>query len=133
MNVVVLTGRLTKDPEVKEGNTPYARFTLAVDRKFKKEGDTQTADFINCVCFSKQAEFVGKFFKKGMKMDLSGRLQTGSYTNKEGTKVNTVDVVADSVEFGESKGSKGGSSTPKADTNGFMDVTSDIEEELPFC
>lgn len=132
MNVVVLTGRLTKDPEVKEGNTPYARFTLAVDRKFKKEGDTQTADFINCVCFNKQAEFVGKFFKKGMKMDLSGRLQTGSYTNKEGTKVNTVDVVADSVEFGESKGSKGGNSTPKADANDFMDVPSDIEEELPF-
>ena len=131
MNVVVLSGRLTKDPEIKAGNTAYARFTLAVDRKFKKEGDTQTADFINCVCFGKQAEFVGKYFKKGMKMDLSGKLQTGSYTNKEGVKVNTVDVVADTLEFGESKGSKGGNAVSKK-ADDFMDVTPDMEEELPF-
>ena len=137
MNNVSLCGRLIQDPDVRTtpSNSVFARFTLAVDRRFKKDGDTQTADFINCVAFGKQAEFVEKYFKKGMKMDLTGRIQTGSYTNKEGHKISTVDVVADSVEFGESKGGAKGNSQPKQQAkpnDGFMDIADEIDSELPF-
>lgn len=85
MNKSLLVGRLTKDPDVREGNTTVARFTLAVDRKFAKEGE-QSADFISCIAFGKTADFINKYFAKGMRMGLEGRIQTGSYTNKNGQK-----------------------------------------------
>ncbi len=116
MNHVVLVGRLTKDPDVRysPNGAAVARFTVAVDRRFKKEGQ-QEADFISCVAFGKQGEFIEKYFNKGKLIGLTGSIQTGSYTNKDGQKVYTTDVVADSVEFVGSKsesegGSRGGSS-----------------------
>lgn len=104
MNRVVITGRLTRDPETKttQSDATVTRFGVAVDRRFKREGEP-TADFFNCVAFGKTAEFVEKYFKKGMKIDLTGRIQTGSYTNKDGQKVNTFDIVVEECEFGESK------------------------------
>lgn len=144
MNKVILIGRLTRDPEVSygSGNLAIARFTLAVDRRFKKEGDEQTADFISCRAFSKTAEFIEKYTHKGTKLVLEGRIQTGSYTNKEGQKVYTTDVIADNVEFGESRSSEasnggnfGGSNSfaPASEAgDGFMNIPSDIVEELPF-
>lgn len=142
MNSVNLTGRLTRNPDVKytDGGTSIARFTLAVDRMFKSENGPQ-ADFISCVAFGKSAEFVERWFTKGMKMELSGKIQTGSYTNQEGNKVYTTDVVADQLGFGESKNSHGNSSqnqgnsggfTP-ADADGFMNIPDGvIDEKLPF-
>lgn len=104
MNKVVLSGRLTKDVDFRQSNdSAVARFTVACDRRYKREGDEQTADFITCVAFGKTAEFMHNYFSKGMKINLVGRIQTGSYTNKEGVKVYTTDVVAEDVEFGESK------------------------------
>ena len=104
MNKVVLSGRLTKDVDFHQTNdSSVARFTVACDRRYKREGDEQTADFITCVAFGKTAEFMHNYFFKGMKINLVGRIQTGSYTNKEGVKVYTTDVVAEDVEFGESK------------------------------
>ncbi len=115
MNHVALVGRLTKDPDVRysPNGAAVARFTVAVDRRFKKEGQ-QEADFISCVAFGKQGEFIEKYFNKGKLIGLTGSIQTGSYTNKDGQKVYTTDVVADSVEFVGSKsesegGSRGGS------------------------
>ena len=104
MNRVVITGRLTRDPETKttQSDATVTRFGVAVDRRFKREGEP-TADFLNCVAFGKTAEFVEKYFKKGMKIDLTGHIQTGSYTNKDGQKVNTFDIVVEECEFGESK------------------------------
>lgn len=106
MNKVILMGRLTRDPEVRyssgENATAVARFSLAVDRRFKREGE-QNADFISCVAFGKTAEFIEKYFRKGMRMTLAGRIQTGSYTNKEGNKVYTTDVFVEECEFAESK------------------------------
>ena len=106
MNQVVLLGRLTRDPEMRytTGDNPLAiaRYTLAVDRRFKKEGEA-TADFINCTVFGKGAEFAEKYLRKGTKIAVSGRIQTGSYTNQEGQTVYTTDVVVDSQEFAESK------------------------------
>ena len=148
MNKVVLMGRLTKDPSVRysQGETPLAvaRFTLAVDRRFRRQsecGDDQTADFISCVAFGKQGEFVEKYAHKGTKFVLSGRIQTGRYTNKEGQTVYTTDVVVDEIEFAESKssqsasesggGSEGNSSRSGAD-DGFMNVPDEIDEDLPF-
>ncbi len=130
MNTVALVGRLTKDPEIRQGNsTTVARFTLAVDRRFAKDGE-QTADFINCIAFNKSAEFVEKYFSKGQRMGLTGHISTGSYTNKDGNKVYTTDVVADTVEFVESKGNN---SKPASKTGtDFMDIPADLEEELPF-
>lgn len=98
MNKTILIGRLTKDPEVRQGETTVARFTVAVDRMKKDE-----ADFISCVAFGSTADFLEKYFKKGMRIALEGRIQTGSYTNKEGNKVYTTDVIAERVEFVESK------------------------------
>ncbi|HIW20661.1 MAG TPA: single-stranded DNA-binding protein [Candidatus Dorea intestinavium] len=145
MNKVILMGRLTRDPEVRysQGDNPLAvaRFSLAVDRRFKRDGD-QTADFINCVAFGKQGEFMEKYFRKGMRAVVSGRIQTGSYTNKDGVKVYTTDVVVEEVEFAESKGvseanagafSNTPSPEPKVDAgDGFMDIPDGIDEELPF-
>ena len=143
MNKVILMGRLTKDPDVRysqgaDGNMAIARFSLAVDRRFQRKDDQQTADFINCVAFGKQGEFVEKYFHKGMKMALTGRIQTGSYTNKDGNKVYTTDVVAEEIEFAESKNAQGGSAegftrNPAPADDGFMNIPSDgIESEIPF-
>jgi len=140
MNSVNLVGRLTRDPEVRytDGGTSIARFTTAVDRRFKTQ-DGQTADFINCIAFGKTSDFVEKYFKQGMKIGLVGRIQTGSYTNKDGAKVYTTEVVVENVEFVESKTSGGGqdyqSSRPEpssATGDGFMNIPDGIDEELPF-
>lgn len=116
MNKVILMGRLTKDPEVRysqgEQSTAIARYTIAVDRRFKRDGDDQTADFIGCVAFGKAAEFAEKYFKKGTKIAVTGRIQTGSYTNKDGQKVYTTDVVVEDQEFAESKKDGNGQATP---------------------
>ena len=150
MNKVILMGRLTRDPDIRqgqgEGSTVVSRYTLAVDRRFKRDGSDQTADFISCVAFGKQAEFMEKYTHKGTKLVVCGRLQTGSYTNKDGQKVYTTDVVTDEVEFAESKkaaesydaGSSysapsEASSAPKAADDGFMNVPDGIDEELPFA
>lgn len=138
MNKVVLCGRLTKDPEVRysQGENPTAigRYTLAVDRRFKSN-DGQSADFINIVAFGKAGEFVEKYLKKGTKMIVSGRIQTGQYTNKDGVKVYTTEVVVEEQEFAESKNASAGSSAaetaPTETGDGFADVDID-EEELPF-
>ena len=139
MNKVSLTGRLTRDPDIRysqgEKTVVIARFTLAVNRRFHKEGEQQ-ADFISCVCFGKTAEMVEKYFRQGMKMDLTGRIQTGSYTNKDGVKVYTTDVLVEELEFGESKRASGGESaepsTPSPNQDGFMNIPDGIDEELPF-
>ncbi|MBP3274517.1 MAG: single-stranded DNA-binding protein [Butyrivibrio sp.] len=155
MNKVILCGRLTKDPEVRysQGGEPMAiaRYTLAVDRRRgRNTGDgEQTADFISCVAFGKSGEFAEKYLKKGTKMIISGRIQTGSYTNKDGVKVYTTEVVVEDQEFAESKNSSsnGGSygdnysnnasapasnPAPTAAGDGFMNIPDGIEEELPF-
>ena len=148
MNKVVLMGRLTRDPDVRysqgENSTAVARFTLAVDRRFaRRDGnDQQTADFIGCVAFGRTAEFVERYFRQGMRMTMSGRIQTGSYTNRDGQKVYTTDVVVEEVEFAESKNSSGGGDNsgfrqtaapmPSAAADGFMNIPDGIDEELPF-
>lgn len=141
MNKVILMGRLTRDPEVRytqgDNASAVARFSLAVDRRFKKDGE-QTADFINCVAFGKTGEFIEKYGRKGTKFVVEGRIQTGSYTNKDGQKVYTTDVVVEQVEFAESKSSADGNTTNNtANSNAptdtsFMDVPDSIDEELPF-
>ena len=132
MNIVGLTGRLTREPDIKysNGGSTIARFTLAVNRRFKSEGGPD-ADFPNIIAFGKTAEFIEKYFHKGMKMDMTGRIQTGSYTKEDGTKVYTTDVVAESVEFGESKGGQQ-ASQPKQDSDGFMKIPEDAGDNLPF-
>lgn len=134
MNNVSLVGRLTKDPEVRytPSQMAVARFTLAVDRPFSKDSEQSTADFINCVAFGKQAEFVEKYFFRGSPMGLTGRIQTGSYTNKEGQKVYTTDIAVDRVEFVGNKGESGGSAAPRKDPDipeGFAQLD---DEDLPF-
>ena len=112
MNKVILMGRLTRDAEVRYSqggaSTAVARFSLAVDRRFKREGDDQTADFINCVAFGKLAEHVEKYYRKGLKTALTGRIQTRNYTNREGQKVYVTEVVVEELEFAESKNASGG-------------------------
>lgn len=143
MNKAILMGRFTRDPEIRfsqtENASAVAKFTLAVDRRFKRPGDTQEADFISCVAFGKQAEFIGKYFHQGMKALIDGRIQTGSYINKENQKIYTTDLVIENIEFIESKGnglnnnSKGSAldqNTPDGD--GFMNIPDGIDEELPF-
>ncbi len=141
MNKVILIGRLTRNPDVRysQGANPMAvaRYTLAVDRRYKKEGDAQTADFISCVAFGKAAEFAEKYLKQGIKMAITGRIQTGSYTNKDGNKVYTTDVVIEEQEFAESKAASEGGSADRqvpeaASAEGFMNIPEGIEEELPF-
>lgn len=144
MNKVVLMGRLTRDPEVRysqgESSLAIARYTLAVNRTFRRNGDAQEADFINCVVFGKSGEFAEKYFKQGTKVLVAGRIQTGSYTNKDGQKVYTTEVVVEEQEFAESKGSgsEGGyqqASRPtpsQAAGDGFMNIPDGIDEELPF-
>ena len=138
MNKVILMGRLTRDPEVRysQGAEPMAiaRYTLAIDRKYKNNSDV-TADFISCVSFGKTAEFAEKYFKQGTKIAISGRLQTGSYTNKDGNRVYTTDVVVEEQEFAESKASQEGnqsSNSPAPDNGGFMAIPPNMENDLPF-
>ena len=146
MNRVILIGRLTRDPEIRYSqsgdNMAIGRFTLAVDRRGRRDGgnEQQTADFIGCVCFGKQAEFAEKYLKQGTKIAVTGRIQTGSYTNKDGQKVYTTDVVLDDIEFAESKNAQGGNAgyqaperpEPSAVGDGFMNIPDGIDEELPF-
>lgn len=131
MNKVILIGRPTKDPDVRDAQTKdnqsmkIARYTLAVDRKGKDAG----ADFISCVAFGKNGEFAEKYVKKGVKIAVSGRIQTGSYTNKEGQKVFTTDVVVEEHEFCEKKGAE---SEPAEAPNDFIEIPEGIENDLPF-
>lgn len=145
MNRVILMGRLTRDPNISYSqsgdNMAIARFTMAVDRRGRRQdgADQQTADFIGCVCFGRQAEFAEKYLRQGMKIAVTGRIQTGSYTNKDGQKVYTTDVVLDDIEFAESKntGNRDNDNAPAApqpcpDSDGFMNIPDGIDEELPF-
>ena len=139
MNKVILMGRLTRDPEVRysqgEQATAIARYTVAVDRRFRRDGDSQTADFIGCVAFGRQAEFAEKYLRKGTKIALTGRIQTGSYTNRDGQKVYTTDVVVEEQEFAESKTAgqiAQQNPAPMTREDGFMEIPDGLEEELPF-
>ncbi len=137
MNKVIIMGRLARDPEVHytQGETPtaIARYTLAVDRRVKREGE-QSADFVGVVAFGKTAEFVEKYCHKGTKLLVTGRIQTGSYTNKDGNKVYTTDVIAEDQEFCESKKStEEEQPKPETDKDGFMNVPEGIMEDLPFA
>lgn len=132
MNKVILIGRLSKDPEIRvanEGNY-IARYSLAVDRRYKKEGE-QTADFINCVAFGKQGEFVDKYLRKGIKIAVTGRIQTGSYKNKDGQTVYTTDVVVEEHEFCESKSSTSQTSTTQSN-GGWENIPDVVSEMLPW-
>lgn len=141
MNKVILMGRLVRDPEIRyaqnETGTAIARFTLAVDRRFKRQGE-QEADFIGCIAFGKAAEHAEKYYRQGLKIAVTGRIQTGSYTNKDGQKVYTTDVIVEESEFAESKSSSNNNSRPDpsnastAGPDGFMDIPEGDFEELPF-
>ena len=143
MNRVILMGRLTRDPDITYTQGAevmcIARYTLAVDRRGKKQEGQPTADFISCVAFKNNAEFAEKYFRQGTKVVIEGHIQTGSYTNKDGQKVYTTDVVIDSQEFAESKSSQGSTEqptpsrpAPNASGDGFMNIPDGIDEELPF-
>ncbi|MCL2864923.1 MAG: single-stranded DNA-binding protein [Lachnospiraceae bacterium] len=147
MNKAVLVGRLTRDPEVRysqgENATAIARYTVAVDRRFKRDNEP-SADFIPCVVFGRSAEFAEKYFRQGMRVAISGRIQTGSYTNREGAKVYTTEVIVEEQEFAQSRDENSGnmnayqqsaptSPAPSADAgDGFMNIPDGIDEELPF-
>lgn len=141
MNKVILMGRLTRDPDVRytQGEEPMAiaRFTLAVDRRGKRDGEA-SADFPSCVCFRRTAEFIEKYAHQGTKLVVVGRIQTGSYTNREGQKVYTTDVVVEEAEFAESKAAADRNAqqtpppSPDTGADGFMNIPDGIEEELPF-
>ena len=145
MNKAILMGRLTRDPEVRysqsDRSMAIARFSLAVDRRFKKQGDTVTADFFNCTAFGKQGEFVEKYLKQGTKIVVTGRIQNDNYTNKEGQKVYSVQIMVEEIEFAESKASSqsnagnDGSAQPQMgapDADGFMNIPDGIDNSLPF-
>ena len=131
MNKVILIGRLTRDPETRQaGETTVTRFSIAVDRRFRVKDETSpSADFPSCVAFGKTAEFISKYFKQGVKMALEGRIQTGSYTDKDGIKHYTTDVIAEQVEFAESKKAE---DTPPLSNNEWAEVPEGIENDLPF-
>ncbi len=146
MNKVILMGRLTRDPEIRysqgENSTAVARYTLAVDRRYKREGEP-TADFIPCVAFGKQAEHAEKYYHQGLRVTVSGHIQTGSYTNKDGVKVYTTEVIIEEQEFAESKAVSDANRSgyqasepapaPAADAgDGFMNIPEGLDEELPF-
>lgn len=139
MNKCILVGRLTKDPETRasqgDNGTTITRFSIAVNRRFKNKEGVYEADFPNCVCYGKTAEFVDQYFKKGMAIGITGRLATGSYTNKDGQKVYTTDVVVEEAEFAESKNSGSSDNNQSAPANkntDFMSIPDGIDEELPF-
>lgn len=138
MNKVILMGRLTRDPDIRisagEKGMAVGRYTLAVDRKYKREGEA-TADFISCVCFDKKAEFAEKYFRQGTRIAVSGRIQTGSYVNREGKKVYTTDIVVEEQEFAESRRAQEGqppAEGPAPAGDGPLDIPDNIDEELPF-
>ena len=152
MNKVILMGRLTRDPEVRysqgANQTAIARFSVAVDRRFKRDNEP-TADFFNCTSFGKQAEFVERYLHKGTKVVLSGRIQNDNYTNKEGQMVYSVQIMVEDIEFAESKNAAGGGNdggynnggfgggssnapAPSGAGDGFMNIPDGIDEELPF-
>ncbi len=147
MNKVILMGRLTRDPEIRysqgENSMAIARYTLAVDRRFKRDGEP-TADFINCVAFGRQAEHAERYYRQGLKVVVCGRIQTRNYTNKDGVKVYTTEVVVDEQEFAESKAASESHAgqfqsaptpapAPAEDAgDGFMNIPDGIDEELPF-
>lgn len=148
MNKVILMGRLTRDPDIRytqpnsaQEQTCTARYSLAVNRRFNRDGE-QKADFISCVAFGRQAEFAEKYLRKGTKIVLAGRIQTGSYTNRDGQKVYTTDVVVEEQEFAESKAASAEHaanfapadrpSPSNAVSDGFMNIPDGIDEELPF-
>ena len=139
MNKVILMGRLTRDPEVRysqgEKAVAIARYTLAVARTFKRDGEPDV-DFINCVAFGRSAEFAEKYFRQGIRIIVSGRIQTGSYTNRDGVKIYTTDIIIDEQEFAESKSSSMNNSEPIRDRSysgdGFMNIPDGLDEELPF-
>ena len=154
MNKVILMGRLTRDPEVRysagENSMAIARYTLAVDRRFKRDGEA-SAVFIGCVAFGRQAEFAERYFRQGIRIVVTGRIQTGSYTNRDGNKVYTTDVVVEEQEFAESKAvsdshtsqnssmgagfgapSQAAPAPNAASADGFMNIPDGIDEELPF-
>ena len=148
MNKVILMGRLTRDTEIRYANnansTCIANYTLAVDRRFKRQGDEQTADFIQCVAMGKGGEFAEKYLHQGTKIVVEGRIQTGSYTNKDGQKIFTTEVWVESQEFAESKAASAQNGNQNAsaptrpnvaqnDSDGFMNIPDAIEEELPFA
>lgn len=147
MNKVILMGRLTRDPEVRysqgDSQMAIARFSLAVDRRFKRQGDTVTADFFNCTAFGKQGEFVEKYLKQGTKIVVTGRIQNDNYTNKEGQKVYSVQIIVEEIEFAESKNAAGGGNAfqsapaggnqePMMPEDGFMNIPDGIDNTLPF-
>ena len=141
MNKIILMGRLTRDPEMRSaGSTTVCRYTLAVDRRFRREGEPE-ADFFNCTAFGKSAEFAEKYFRQGAKILITGRIQSDNYTNKDGQKVFSWQVIVDEQEFAESKNASnasagGASSQPRPDASnagsGFVDIKDGIEEDLPF-
>lgn len=151
MNKVILMGRLTRDPDVRyspgDNATAFARYTLAVDRRFTRKDDNnngQGADFIGCVAFGKGAEFAEKYLHQGAKILVTGRIQTGSYVNRDGQKVYTTDVVVEDQEFAESKAADSsagngerkpeyrGQKKPEVDESGFMNIPEGFDDELPF-
>lgn len=142
MNKVILMGRLTRDPEVHyssgENQVAIARYTLAVDRRFSRNDEESGADFIGCVAFGRSGEFAEKYFRKGIKIAVVGRIQTRSYTNREGQKVYTTEIVVEEQEFAESKNASGGrenaggGAVPDSAGDGFMNIPDGIDEELPF-
>jgi single-strand DNA-binding protein len=145
MNKVILMGRLTRDPDIRYSqgaeSTQVARYTLAVDRRTKKDSSNnqQTADFISCVAFGRAAKFAEDYLAKGTKLVVEGRIQTGSYTNRDGNRVYTTDVIVESQEFAESRAAGGAGSSgrqhdppPQTDDDGFMHIPDGIDEELPF-
>lgn len=147
MNKVILMGNLTRDPEIRysqgENSLAIARFSIAVNRRFSRQGDTDT-DFFNCTAFGRQAEFVEKYFRKGSRMLLSGRVQNDNYTNSNGEKVYSVQIIAEEIEFAERKATadanatqsgnfSGGAPEPNAAANDdFMNIPEGIEDGLPF-
>lgn len=146
MNKVILMGRLTRDPEVRysqgSNQTAVARFSIAVDRRFKREGQPD-ADFFNCTSFGRQAEFVERYLRKGTKILVSGNIQNDNYTNKDGQQVYSVRVIVDEIEFAESKNASNGDNNgyaggnmarpePSGAGDGFMNIPDGIDEELPF-
>ena len=157
MNKVILMGRLTRDPEIRysagDNGTAVAHFSLAVDRRFRRDQDQQTTDFFNCTAFGRQAEFAEKYLRQGIKMLITGRIQLGSYTNRDGQRVNTTDIIVEELEFAESKAasdqysqrtsSPAPAPSPRAaapmpapeaaaGVDGLMNIPDGIDEELPF-
>lgn len=132
MNKVIMTGRLTRDPEIRytQEQKPVARFSIAVERRFKKQGDTE-ADFLDCAAFGKQAEFSEKWLKKGTKVEISGRVQVDSFTKKDGTKGKSWTIMVEEIGFAESKAAKAEEKPEEKPANEWMDMP-EGEDELPF-